>query len=636
MNQPAASTRQLMKRALGAIQKSRAAEAMVFLQQVLAINPDHAEALYNIGYIYHSTGQYMQAFDVYQRSIHADPNYIDSYLMLCKLLEAQNRGEEAIQLAERATHVAPDDARTHGELVTMLMRFNQAHMVPAYLEQVMPRLPKATNLLQIYCMALKVNERHEEADVAYRKLLAEHRVPPSARLLYEIYLPRLNRSAEQIEKTRAAFRASLEQFIIEKPRVQVQQITYLPVFQLAFHNHDNKDLTRLFTKMLRTVAPELNYVAPHCKAALRAPNEKIRIGFLSGNMHHHSVGNCYRSMMINLAQQADLDVKFFNLSNVVDDKIDEIFRAGVPIISLPKMLESIREVVAAHTLDILIYPDIGMDAITHYLALGRMARYQCVLHGHPETTGIDTIDYFISYRPYEPKNAQENYTEQVLCSPGMDTTFKRPKAPERVLTREELGLPVDKKLYVCPMTIQKFHPDFDHVMADILARDPNAVIVLFNDFQQQSASTLMQQRIMAVCDPARLIFMPWLTMDGLYSVLKTADAVLETIYFGGGTTLQFALGHGIPIVGTFGTYVRSRLLGTYYRMMGIENPPVATDVAGYAELAVRLANDTAYHQALSEEILAKNHLLFDAQLDTTSMPQLMRDIMAQNLESYRP
>ncbi len=635
MNQVAPSTRPLMKRALAAIQKQKANEAMQLLQQVLALNPDHAEALHNVAFILHSAGNFPQAFDYYQRAMHADPNYIESYLGLCRLLQAQNRADEAIKVAQRAIEIAPDNFSTHAELVSQLMRFNIGHAVPLYLEGIRARFPNEPGLLQLYCMSLKSNERLAEADAVYEQLITEHRVPASVRILYETYLPRLSRSREEIEQVRARFKKSLEGFIAEKARMIIEQMTFQPIFQLAYHNADNKELTQLYVKMLRTVAPQVNYVAPHCKADLARADGKIRIGFVSAHMHHHSVGNCYRDVMLDLARNPDFDVKFFNLSNIVDDKISEIDAAGVPIIMLPKTLQSSQDVIAGHKLDILIYPDIGMHAMTHYLAMSRLARYQCVLHGHPETTGIDTIDYYITWKFYEPENAQENYTEKLLVKQDIDTRFKRPKAPPRWLTREEAGLPTDKKLYICPMTIQKFHPDFDYILADILARDPNGVIVLFNDFQQQSASDLMKERITKICDPSRIIFMPWLDITSLFSVMKLADALLETVHFGGGTTLQFALSFGIPIVSMPGRYARARVLNAFYDIMGITDAPRAKTPQEYAELAVKLANDTEYHQKLSKEIEEKSHLLFDAQTNPEEMAQIMRDIMAQKLDGYR-
>ena len=292
------------------------------------------------------------------------------------------------------------------------------------------------------------------------------------------------------------------------------------------------------------------------------------------------------------------------------------------------------KVVADKKLDVVIYPDIGMDATTHYMAMARLAPYQACFQGHPETTGIDTIDYVISSRSYEPPHADENYTERLLCNAGIDTVFKRPAMPECWMTRAELGLPEGKKLYVCPMAIQKIHPDFDAVLADILMRDPNAVIVLFNDFMQQISSELLQRRILEKCDPSRVVFLGWQPVNVLFSILNEADAILDTIYFGGGTTAQLAFHFGFPIITMPGHYARGRVVFSYYTLMGIENAPIAQRLEDYVPMAIKLANDRDYHAALRNEILEKNHLIFDTEPYGPKLVQLVKDIVNQNLDDY--
>lgn len=628
------SVRQLMKRAESAMKKEDGGSALQLLHQVLATNPSHVEALYNIGYIFHCVGKYPEAQHYYERAITADPTYVDSYLQLTKLLEESNQGEQAVRIANLAIQLAPDNPKTHLELCGLLIRFNQAHVAVSYIEQILPKFPKNTALLHVYCMALKMNERHDEADIAYDKLVNELHGSFASRVLYETYLPRLHRTAEEIDRVRARFKASLEMFIARKVKIDINSVKFQPIFQLAFHNRDNKELTQLFVKALRSMDPLLTYTAPHCKAALVKREGKIRIGFISRCMHNHSVGSCYRGVMIALAQHPDFEVTFFNLNIVKDKAIQEILDANVPIVSLPNTVSGCRDIIVPYQLDIIVYPDIGMDALTHYLAMSRMAPHQLCFMGHPETTGIDTIDYFVSSRTWEPPHGNDNYTERLLCDEGIDTVFKRPPSPDQWLTRADFKLPEDKKLYMCPMSIQKFHPDFDDVLAGILAADPNAMLILFNDFQQVSASTLLQERILKKCDGSRILFVQWLPLEMLFSIMKLADAVLDTIYFGGGTTIQYAFHFGVPVVTMPGQYARGRMVYSYYSVMGVPDAPIAKDTKEYVDMAVKLANDKSYYQKVSAEILARNEKLFEASDYSTKVVQLMHDIMDQNLDKY--
>ena len=54
-----------------------------------------------------------------------------------------------------------------------------------------------------------------------------------------------------------------------------------------------------------------------------------------------------------------------------------------------------------------------MDPIALKLGCLKLAPIQMTSWGHPDTSGLPTIDYFLSSELMEPENAQENYTEKV-------------------------------------------------------------------------------------------------------------------------------------------------------------------------------------------------------------------------------
>lgn len=634
MNQVAPSTRQLMKRAEAAFAKNRMQEAVELFHQVVQQNPSHAVALYHMGLIILGSGNSKIASDYLQRAIHADPTHVESYLLLCSILQQQNRAEEAIQIAFNVTQMAPNNAEGFCTLANLLVIFHRAPEAIPLLESVLPRFANHLKLNHHYCFILKVCGRVEEADKAYAELLRKHKVPLPYRMVYELYMPNDFQSNADIDRARAAFQSAVDRFSKEKLKLEELMDNH-PLFSFAFHNRDNKEILTSYTRMLRALFPLLNFTAPHCKAALAERSGPIKVGFVSRYMHNHSVGNCYRGAMLSIASNPNFSVTFFNLADVMDEKMQEIIDAHIPIVPINKSVGTAQNVIAKHQLDMLIYTDIGMDSTIHYLAMARLAPYQLCFQGHPETTGIDTIDYVISSRTYEPPHADENYTEQLLCNEGIDTVFKRPTQPERWLTREELGLPVDKKLYVCPMKIQKFHPDYDDFLADILASDPNAVLVLFNDTAQQTATDMVFNRLLSKCDKSRIAFMPWLTLEGLFSVLNTADAVLDTIYFGGGTTAQYAFGLGIPIATMPGNYARGRIVYSYYSVMGIEDAPIASDLKDFVARSIRLANDKDYAAHLRAQILERRERLFETEPYGPRLAVLLQDVMSQNLEKYK-
>ena len=70
-----------------------------------------------------------------------------------------------------------------------------------------------------------------------------------------------------------------------------------------------------------------------------------------------------------------------------------------------------------------------MDGFTYFLAYSRLAPVQAVTHGHPCTTGIPTIDYFVSFKSYEPEENQKFYTEKLVRLEGQSSPYFIPDEP---------------------------------------------------------------------------------------------------------------------------------------------------------------------------------------------------------------
>src|SRR5262249_27561306 len=140
-------------------------------------------------------------------------------------------------------------------------------------------------------------------------------------------------------------------------------------------------------------------------------------------------------------------------------------------IEVTNNLPTARAQIAAAGLDVLFYTDIGMDPLTYTLAFSRLAPVQCVTWGHPETTGLDTIDYFVSSKALAPAGSEEQYTETLVRLRTLPFFYYRPELPRPLRGREFFGLDAAAHLYACPQSIYKFHPEFDSLMAEILRRD---------------------------------------------------------------------------------------------------------------------------------------------------------------------
>jgi CRISPR-associated protein Csy1 len=201
----------------------------------------------------------------------------------------------------------------------------------------------------------------------------------------------------------------------------------------------------------------------------------------------------------------------------------------------------------------------------------------------------------------EPEDAQRHYRESLLLLPGLGVRYERPRPP-KIETRARFGLPQRAHIYVCPNRLRKSLPSHDSVLLDILAQDPEAVLLFFDTdapgqrraFVERLERGMSMRRI-----PPRqqLKFLPRLPHSEFRSALAICDVMLDTPNFSGGSSALDALAAGLPIVAWEGRFMRGRQSAAMLRIVGVPEL-VAADNRGYVDRALRIAGDAKYRGSL--------------------------------------
>jgi predicted O-linked N-acetylglucosamine transferase (SPINDLY family) len=273
------------------------------------------------------------------------------------------------------------------------------------------------------------------------------------------------------------------------------------------------------------------------------------------------------------------------------------------VMTLPFDLAAARQAVAHAELDVLFYPDIGMDIFTYYLAFARLARVQFTTWGHPVTTGIPNVDYYLSTRHAEPPDAQRFYSERLVEMENPPSFYYRPRPPSSFDIRAHLGAGPDERVYASTQTLYKIHPDFDDALVEILRRDRRGRVVLIASPRAGWNEKLRRRLERAGPDVAsRIHLMPSVSLPDYLAALGTADALLDTFHFGGGCSSYESFGMSAPVVTLPGERMRARITAALYARMG-QSRWVASSVDGFVNLALELANASdAQKQAWKREI----------------------------------
>jgi len=100
-----------------------------------------------------------------------------------------------------------------------------------------------------------------------------------------------------------------------------------------------------------------------------------------------------------------------------------------------------RDEVTGRRVDILIYLDVGMTASTPIWAASRLAPIQIITWGHPVTTGMSSMDYFISSSIYHNHHnhsvLQDSFSEQLVQLDALGFYFHRPILSFQMLSTKE-------------------------------------------------------------------------------------------------------------------------------------------------------------------------------------------------------
>jgi predicted O-linked N-acetylglucosamine transferase (SPINDLY family) len=367
-------------------------------------------------------------------------------------------------------------------------------------------------------------------------------------------------------------------------------------------------------------------VAPHCRSAKSQPigPRPIHIGFLSAFFYRHTVGKLNLGFIRELSR-ARFVVTLLRFPGPDDDLARALDAGADRVVTLPRKLEAARRQVAALELDVLYYTDIGMDPLVYFMAFARLAPVQCAAWGHPVTTGITTIDYFLSAGALEPENGAEHYTEELVKFDTLNIYYYEPQLAGPVKDRAALGLPPDAHLYVCTQSLFKLHPAFDTIIGAILRGDPRGQVVLIEGPCAGWRASLAERFCRTIPYAAdRIVLLPRLSQDDFLHLQARADLLLDTTPFGGGSTSYEAFAFGTPIVTQAGPLLRGRITSGCYRQMGIGDCAAESEEE-YVQIALRLGTDPVWRADVSARILERKHLLYE---DTQAVRQLEQFLAA--------
>ena len=437
-------------------------------------------------------------------------------------------------------------------------------------------------------------------------------------------LPSINKSKELIE-TNINYLEKATEFVLKNidqyPNLKFNFKDYIILsklmgcwtFQLAYLPKKYINIQKQINQIQKKIFIPLNYTSN-----IKFDNNKdrkINIAFMSNLLTtQHSVTRD-RSGIINNIDRDKFNVFYIVFSNEYSDLLaTNLYKqSGKNRIVLNKnTIESNVRILESLKLDILIYCEIGMDMVNYMYASMRIAPIQCVTWGHSNTSGISTIDYYLSSKLYEIsdiKQAQENYSEKLYLGETLSTYYYNPLEGKKIdgdLIKKNLKIDYTKKLYGCLQSPYKLSVEYDHILKSILETDNDALILL-TDFERVAFQRILQPRFIKTIGSElikRIIFIPTLGNDDYLSLISLCDVIIDTYPFGSCNSSIDSFMLGKPVITLPSDYLSGRFTYGFYLKMGITDL-VAHNSEQYVELAVKAANNKEWIEPIKELILKK-------------------------------
>jgi predicted O-linked N-acetylglucosamine transferase (SPINDLY family) len=588
----------------------RAEEALTYYRSALDVKPEHAEARKNL--VNALVTIELSAGRPLAPGLTQPPSIETQLRALADRLAGRGELRDAFFVVQETLQANPTSADLWFGAGTLALEMGLMAMSLRCCEQAL-KLDAGFYRAILLARRLCVGSGLDERAIAHAKRACVLAPSPDLVATQNLVLPAVAASAQAYAQARSRYESALDGVLAGDWRPQDPYNTLqIPNFFLAYHGEKEVDLQIKAARACLRAIPDLEMTAAHCRSATRRPG-RIRVGFVSRYFANHSIGKTTRGFLDRLSRD-QFEVYLLRITPSVEDDMTRLMAAAADHTwVLDKDVPRAREQIAALELDVLFYQDIGMESTSWFLAFARLAPVQCVSFGHPCTTGIPNMDYFISNDLFELPDAQANYSERLFLLRDLPTLayYYAPPIPEAPFSRAELGLPENSTLYLCPQTLFKLHPDFDECLAGILRGDPLGYVVLIRgDFDEWTRS--LQERLLRSMPDVvnRILFLPVMPHAGYLRLLAAANVVLDPVHFNGMNSSLESFAVGTPVVTLPTRLQRGRHTQAMYRKMELPEC-IAADRADYVRTALRLGTDAAYNKRVREQILARNHVLFE-------------------------
>ena len=646
-------------------------ESIFNYNKAIELNNIYSEAYNNLGVSLAELNRKEEAIFIYEKAINLDVNNIDTLINLASLLSELKKYNEAKKYYEKAIQIDKNNPLLLNNFANLLKDIgdygnaylyydNALSIDPLYIDALFNRtdLHRLTmnfnkaladiNLLLTYeknalnyCIkgyinrdlcdteessnsflnALKLDDNYIEANWSFpfAKLVPIYSDQDIVQLIKEIEnnlnkLKKWNDINKNIQNIESGVGATLP-------------------FYLAYLNGQNKKIFELYGNICIEVMKEWQQRNKVNITKILETN-KIKIGIIGAHFKSHSVWHAITKGLVAKLNKTTFSIFIFDLGKNSDSETNIAkSNASAYYNELGDLYDWYKCIVESNC-DILIYPEIGMHQLTYQLACLRISDLQICFWGHPESTGLKTIDYYISAELFETDDSKNNYIEKLLELPNLGTyLFKEINLNEKEIKLDIINL--DIPVIICGGMLYKYQPMYDWIFTELVKKIGQVKILFFSqniDWTNIFFTRLKNQFDKEGLDIDNYIFiLDFLEKTAFSNLMYKSSLFLDAVGFSGFNTALMAIESNLPIVSLKNNSLKANLANAMLTRIDLREL-IANDFDELFALILKLIKDKNYKEIIQNKIAKNKAKLYeDSEVISELEVFLVREYKKMNL-----
>ncbi|GCE62133.1 FkbM family methyltransferase [Microcystis aeruginosa] len=324
-----------------------------------------------------------------------------------------------------------------------------------------------------------------------------------------------------------------------------------------------------------------------------AAQHKLKIGYVSPDFKRHPVGK-FIAPIIKHHDHQKFEIYCYGEIKKVDEITEEIqsscdhWRSTLGLTD-----EQVIEQIKQDQIDILIDLAGHTDDNRLPIFFSKPAPIQASYLGYFATTGIPTIDYWITDHHLHPVDTEEKTSETIWRLPRCYVAYQ--PSPEALEVNPLPALSSEYITFGCLNNFSKLNPFLLSLWAKILQALPQSRLILKSHYhnlddpeEKQSVELFLQEQGFNL-EQVELIDSPTLAED-YFALYHRIDIHLDTFPYNGCTTTCDALWMGVPVLTLAGDRKIQRMGNSLLQAIGLEDW-IAHSPEEYVNKAITFAQD---------------------------------------------